>query len=284
MKISRLCLTLLALGLLPTACSAAHHHAVTEETVISFMPMENLAAAQAALDFPLLVPDPADLPTGLALQSVYVIPGGEQGSTTLEYGAGEQTLTLHISTVPADAQGFEWRSDLDGPYESVIVRGTEGYWAPRIGELSWIEDGRLYHLQGAFSRADLLRITEGLHPFEAPTLPTMTATPTRIPRPTHTPGPTRTPWPTRTPTPSPTPFVLTAPDPADLDVARFIFDRHTPPLGTLTQQFRQELAAGQYEDFARQDVDLDGWSDILLSGSVHDLYLYVAILGRAGDA
>ena len=163
MKTSRLCLVLLASSLLLAACAVAYHE-VTEETGSTFTPMADLASAQAALDFPLLVPDPADLPTGLALQSVYVIPGGEQGSAALEYGAGEQTLTLHISTVPAHAQGFEWRSDLNGPYTPITVRGTEGYWAPRIGELSWIEAGHLYRLQGAFSRDDVLRIAAGLHP------------------------------------------------------------------------------------------------------------------------
>ena len=243
MKISRLCLTLLASGLLLTACIVAPHHGGTKETVISFTPMENLAAAQTALDFPLLVPNPADLPAGLALQSVYVLPGGERGNAILEYRTGEQTLFLHISTVPIHAQGFEWRSDLDGPYTPITVRGTKGYWASRIGELSWIEDGRLHRLHGDFSRDDMLNIAKGLHPFEAPTPPTLTATPTRTPRPTHTPGPTRTPWPTHTPTPSPTPFVLTALDPTDLDVARFIFDRHTPV------RARELLAAWQrYDD------------------------------------
>ena len=103
--------------------------------------------------------------------------------------------------------------------------------------------------------------------------------------PTWRPAPTVTAMLNLMPTPSPTPFVLTTLDPTDLDVARFIFDRHTPSLGTLTQQFRQELAAGEYSDFARQDVDVDGdgQTEILFSGSVSDLYLYVAILGRAGD-
>ncbi|MCK4472867.1 MAG: hypothetical protein KAW49_13890, partial [Anaerolineae bacterium] len=122
-------------------------------------------------------------------------------------------------------------------------------------------------------------------PPPAPTIPPE-PTPTQWTLPTLTATPTRTPWPTRTPTPSPTPFILTGTHPTDLDVARFIFDHHPPPLGTLTQQFRQELAAGQYDNFTRQDVDLDGdgQPEILFSGSVHDLYLCVAILGRAGDA
>lgn len=96
---------------------------------------------------------------------------------------------------------------------------------------------------------------------------------------TATPSPTSSPVPTLAVTSTPQ---ITSSGPADLEVLSFVFERHPPQLGTLTEEFLDKVAAGQYGDFNRQDVDLDGNSqpEILVSGQAEGLYLYLAILTR----
>jgi hypothetical protein len=89
----------------------------------------------------------------------------------------------------------------------------------------------------------------------------------------------------------PTPAVTSVPSPApavtptaaaDQDVLRFIFEGHAAEIGDVSQMFLQQVAAGQYTDYSRQDVDVndDGQREILVSGRSKSSYLFVAILSR----
>lgn len=76
---------------------------------------------------------------------------------------------------------------------------------------------------------------------------------------------------------SPTPV----PPLTDLAVAQMLFAERPLPLGELEATFRQQLADGHFQDYTRQDLDVngDGQPEILISGHISFWYLYFAILG-----
>ncbi|MFZ4662079.1 MAG: hypothetical protein ACOYNY_34025 [Caldilineaceae bacterium] len=67
----------------------------------------------------------------------------------------------------------------------------------------------------------------------------------------------------------------------DLAVAQMLFAERSLPLGELETTFRQQLADGYFQDYTRQDLDVngDGQPEILISGHISMWYLYFAILG-----
>lgn len=73
----------------------------------------------------------------------------------------------------------------------------------------------------------------------------------------------------------------------DLELVRFIFQKHPPVLGTLAEEFLKKVETGQYTNFDVQEADLtgDGQPESVVSGSAEGLYLFAAILSRdpAGD-
>ncbi|MBE7469208.1 MAG: PD40 domain-containing protein [Anaerolineales bacterium] len=73
-----------------------------------------------------------------------------------------------------------------------------------------------------------------------------------------------------------------APSDEDQDILRFIFKDRRPEIGTLTDDFLNRVAAGQFSDFQRQEADVNGdeQPEILISGRTDTFYLFVAILKR----
>jgi hypothetical protein len=83
------------------------------------------------------------------------------------------------------------------------------------------------------------------------------------------------------PTPAATPTPA-APSADDQDILNFIFKNHEPELGSLTEEFLKKVTAGQFSDFQRQEVDVNGdkQPEILISGQPETFYLFVTILKR----
>lgn len=67
----------------------------------------------------------------------------------------------------------------------------------------------------------------------------------------------------------------------DIEAAQILFAKRSLPLGELETTFRQQLADGYFQDYTRQDLDVngDGQLEILISGHISQWYLYFAILG-----
>ena len=67
----------------------------------------------------------------------------------------------------------------------------------------------------------------------------------------------------------------------DLEAAKILFNQRPLPIGELETTFRQQLTDGYFQDYTRQDVDVngDGQPEILISGHISVWYLYFAILG-----
>lgn len=83
-----------------------------------------------------------------------------------------------------------------------------------------------------------------------------------------------------------TPTTASAPpSEADLAAVRFVFEAHRPELGTLTEEFLESVARGEYTDFTRQEVELtgDNQPEILVSGNALSYHLFVAILRPTSD-
>lgn len=73
-----------------------------------------------------------------------------------------------------------------------------------------------------------------------------------------------------------------APGDEDQDILRFIFKNRQPEIGTLSEDFLNLVAAGQFSDYQRQDADVNGddQPEILISGRNDTYYLFVAIVKR----
>ncbi|GIK40184.1 MAG: hypothetical protein BroJett011_40170 [Chloroflexota bacterium] len=82
--------------------------------------------------------------------------------------------------------------------------------------------------------------------------------------------------------PAPESPPVAAPNSANLELVRFIFQKHPPVLGTLAEEFLKKVEASRYTDFNVQEADLtgDGQPESIVSGSAEGLYLFAAILSR----
>jgi len=140
-------------------CRQAVFDALAAQSTTVFSPAE----AQALICFPLLVPDPATLPPGLAFVSAEVSPSREKEAIALTYQGNGLDLSIQQITLPAPL------APPDQPYKTVSVRGYTGWLvtlptAPDLHSLVWEEDGLSISLSGNLSPETLLGIAQGLQP------------------------------------------------------------------------------------------------------------------------
>jgi len=140
-------------------CRQAVFDALAAQSMTVSSPVE----AQALVSFPLLVPDPATLPPGLAFVSAEVLAAKEREAVTLTYGGNDLNLSIQQITLPAPL------APPNQPYKTVSVRGYTGWLvtlptAPDMHSLVWEEDGRSISLSGNLLPETLLDIAQGLQP------------------------------------------------------------------------------------------------------------------------
>ncbi len=150
-------------------CRQAVLDTLAAESMTVFSPAE----AQALVSFPLLVPDPATLPPGLAFVSAEVFRAREKEAVALTYQGNGLDLSIQQITLPAPL------APPNQPYKTVSVRGYAGWLvtlptAPDLHSLVWEEDGRSISLSGNLLPETLLDIAQGLQPLSR-TLPIPTS-------------------------------------------------------------------------------------------------------------
>lgn len=80
---------------------------------------------------------------------------------------------------------------------------------------------------------------------------------------------------------TPSQFQQEIPPLSDLEAAKLLFAERSLPLGELATTFQEQVVAGYFQDYTRQDLDVngDGQPGILISGHISVWYLYFASLG-----
>ncbi len=113
----------------------------------------------------LLVPEDNTLPEGFTFKNVKLLSADQRQVVTLVYQNGDQEL---------DIQQIKLSAPMEPPaqtYESVQVRGLNGYFVSYSNSanhaLVWEEHNSMISLSGPFSQSDLMKIANGLTPYEA---------------------------------------------------------------------------------------------------------------------
>lgn len=127
----------------------------------------NLESIEEALErsaVTLLVPEKDTLPVGLTFKDAKLLTADQRQVVTLVYQDDGQEL---------DLQQIKLTGPMQPPaqaHESIQVRGRSGYFVsfPNSANhaLVWEENGSMLSLSGLFTQAELMKVANGLTPFE----------------------------------------------------------------------------------------------------------------------
>lgn len=139
----------------------------------------SIADAQAAVSFPLLVPDPATLPAGLRFTEAQLIAPPNLGfqptnNMGLRFSGPDMELSVEQLRRPGQLSPPTGQTD----YETVPIRGALAYLvdysrqtqfqpAKRV-VVMWEEGGMVVSVNGSLDREQMLGIAEGLQPYVHP--------------------------------------------------------------------------------------------------------------------
>lgn len=127
--------------------------------------LETIEEALEKAAVTLLVPQESTLPKGLTFKDAKLLSADQRQVVTLVYQDDGHEL---------DLQQIKLTGPMQPPaqaHESVQVRGKSGYFVSfpdsKNHALIWEENGSMLSLSGPFSQAELMKIAQGLTPYEA---------------------------------------------------------------------------------------------------------------------
>ena len=127
--------------------------------------LETIEEALEKASVTLLVPEESTLPKGLTFKDAKLLSADQRQVVTLVYQDDGHEL---------DLQQIKLTGQMQPPaqvHESVQVRGKSGYFVSfpdsENHALVWEENGSMLSLSGPFSQAELMKIAQGLTPYEA---------------------------------------------------------------------------------------------------------------------
>lgn len=127
--------------------------------------LESIEEALEKVSVTLLVPEDGTLPAGLKFKDAKLLSADQRQVVSLVYQDDGHEL---------DLQQIKLSGPMEPPvqtHESVQVRGKSGYFVSfpdsENHALVWEENGSMLSLSGPFDQADLMKIADGLTPYEA---------------------------------------------------------------------------------------------------------------------
>ena len=127
--------------------------------------LESIEEALEKVSVTLLVPEGGTLPDGLTFKDAKLLTADQRQVVTLVYQNNSQEL---------DLQQIKLTGPMEPPtqeHKPVQVRGKAGYFVSFSDSenhaLVWEEGGSMISLSGPFSQAELMKIADGLTPYEA---------------------------------------------------------------------------------------------------------------------